>query len=65
MEILIGFTSITDINGNLTKGYTVSMTNKSGKRNTQDSDVFLDGSEIEIKITQLKKLLKTYFDAQV
>jgi len=65
MEILIGATIITDVDGNVTKGYTVSLTNRTGKRNTQDSDVFLDGSEIEIKITQLKRLLKNYFDAQV
>jgi hypothetical protein len=41
------------------------MVSRTGKRNTQDSDVFLNGSEIEAKIQQLKRLLKTYFDAQV
>jgi hypothetical protein len=65
MEILISETSITDVNGTVTKGYAVSVSNRAGKRNTQDSDVFLDGTEIETKIQQLRKLLKAYFDAQV
>ena len=65
MEILIQDTEITDVNGNVTKGYSVSMASRTGKRNTQDADVFLNGSEIEAKIQQLKRLLKTYFDAQV
>lgn len=65
MEILISETSITDVDGNTTKGYAVSMNNRSGKRNTQDSDVFLNGTEIEIKVQQLKRLLKDYFNSQV
>jgi hypothetical protein len=65
MEILISETTITDVNGNTTKGYAVSMNNRLGKRNTQDSDVFLNGTEIETKIQQLKKLLKDYFNSQV
>jgi len=65
MEILISETTITDVNGNTAKGYAVSMNNRLGKRNTQDSDVFLNGTEIETKIQQLKKLLKDYFNSQV
>jgi hypothetical protein len=65
MEILISETSITDVNGIVTKGYAVSVSNRTAKRNTQDADVFLSGTEIETKIQQLKKLLKNYFDAQV
>jgi hypothetical protein len=65
MEILISETSITDVDGNTTKGYAVSMSNRLGKRNTQDSDVFLNGTEIETKIQQLKKLLKDYFNSQL
>lgn len=65
MEILISETSITDINGVATKVYSVTMSNRTGKRNTQDADVFLNGSEIETKIQQLRRLLKTHFDAQV
>lgn len=65
MEILISETGITDVDGNTTKGYAVSMNNRSGKRNTQDSDVFLNGTEIEIKIQQLRRLLKDYFNSQV
>jgi|694.fasta_scaffold14675_18 hypothetical protein len=65
MEILISETSIIDADGNNIKGYSVSVSNRAGKRSIQDADVFLNGSEIETKIQQLRKLLKKYFDAQV
>jgi hypothetical protein len=65
MEIFISPTSITDVDGNITKGYLISTSTRTGKRNTQDSDVFLDGSDIEIKVQQLRRLLKLHFDAQV
>ena len=63
MEILISETIVADADGNKIKGYAVSVSNREGKRSIQDADVFLNGSEIEIKIQQLRKLLKNYFDA--
>lgn len=47
------------------KGYNVTFVVRNKKRAVNDSDFFPDGSEIETKIQQLKKLLKNYFDAQV
>lgn len=46
-------------------GYNVTFVNRNKKRAINDSDFFPNGSEIETKIQQLKKLLKNYFDAQV
>lgn len=65
MEILISPTSITDVDGNITKGYLISTNTKNGKINIQESDVFLDSSEIEIKVQQLRRLLKLHFNTQV
>jgi len=38
---------------------------KSKKKTINDADFFPEGSEVDVKIKQLKKLLKQYFDAQV
>lgn len=46
------------------KGYNVTFVNRNKKRSTNDTDFFPDGSEIEIKVQQLKKLLKDYFNSQ-
>ena len=47
------------------KGYNVTFVNRNKKRAINDSDFFLNGSEIETKIGELKKLLKNYFNSQV
>jgi hypothetical protein len=44
-------------------GYIVAMATQHGKRRVDESDFFPDGSDIETKIQQLKKLLRQYFDA--
>jgi hypothetical protein len=65
MEILISESTQIDVNGVVTTGYNVMFVNRNKKRSINDSDFFPNGSEIETKIGQLKKLIKTYFDAQV
>ena len=60
MEISILET--TDIETN-NKGYQVQFIGKTGKKQTNESDFFPGGSEIETKIQQLRKLLRQYFDA--
>ena len=45
------------------KGYLVSLAGQQGKKQINESDFFQDGSEIETKIQQLRKLLRQYFDA--
>lgn len=62
MEILIS--EQTQIGTNAT-GYSITFVNRNKKKTMNEQDFFADGSEIEIKVQQLKKLLKTYFDAQV
>lgn len=61
MEILIS--EVTDMEG--TKGYSITFVNRNKKKTLNEQDFFADGSEIEIKVQQLKRLLKNYFDAQV
>lgn len=61
MEILISETTTSD---NIT-GFNVTFINRNKKKTINDSDFFPAGSDVEVKIGQLRKLLKTYFDAQV
>lgn len=61
MEILISETTTSD---NIT-GFNVTFINRNKKKAINESDFFADGSEIYQKVIQLKRLLKTYFDAQV
>jgi hypothetical protein len=65
MEILISETSMTDINEITTNGFNITFVNRNKKKTINDADFFPAGSEVEVKIGQLKKLLKQYFDAQV
>ena len=61
MEILISETTTSD---NIT-GCNVTFINRNKKKTVNDADFFPDGSDVEVKIGQHKKLLKQYFDAQV
>ena len=61
MEILISETITSE---NIT-GFNVTFINRNKKKTINDADFFPEGSEVDVKIKQLKKLLKTYFDAQV
>ena len=61
MEILITETTTSD---NIT-GFNVTFINRNKKKAINESDFFPDGSEISQKVIQLKRLLKTHFDAQV
>jgi hypothetical protein len=62
MEILINESISTESN---TPGFNVTFVTRNKKKVINDSDFFSDGSDIGQKITQLKRLLKIYFDAQV
>lgn len=62
MEILISEYTSSD---NTTTGFNITFVNRNKKRAINESDFFADGSEISQKVIQLKRLLKTYFDAQV
>lgn len=44
------------------KGYLVSISDQSGRKQISESDFFANGSEIETKVQQLKKLLRQHFD---
>ena len=61
MEILITEMTTSD---NIT-GFNVTFINRNKKKTVNDADFFPAGSDVEVKIGQLKKLLKQYFDAQV
>ena len=63
MEILITETPVNDQNP--VAGFNVTFINRNKKKTINDSDFFPAGSDVEVKIGQLKKLLKQYFDAQV
>ena len=63
MEILIS--EINQNDQSLTAGFNVTFINRNKKKAINESDFFADGSEISQKVIQLKRLLKTYFDAQV
>jgi len=60
MEILISETTTSE---NIT-GFNVTFINRTKKKTINDADFFPEGSDVEVKIKQLKKLLKQYFDAQ-
>lgn len=60
MEILIS--EVTTMEG--IKGYSITYINRNNKRTINDQDFFPNGSEIETKVGQLKKLLKDYFISQ-
>jgi len=61
MEILISETVQSDTNA---AGFTVTFINRNKKKTLNENDFFADSTEIAQKVTQLKRLLKTYFDAQ-
>jgi hypothetical protein len=63
MEILITETTVNDQSP--VAGFNVTFINRNKKKTINDADFFPEGSEVDVKIKQLKKLLKTYFDAQV
>jgi len=46
-------------------GFNVTLIIRTKKKTINDSDFFPEGSEVDVKIKQLKKLLKQHFDAQV
>ena len=60
MEILIRESTQAETG---TQGYSVQFVARAGKKQTNESDFFPDGSEIETKIQQLKRLLRQHFDA--
>jgi hypothetical protein len=62
MEILIS--EQTQIGTDAT-GFSITFVNRNKKKTLNEQDFFADGSEIEAKVQQLKRLLKTHFDAQV
>lgn len=62
MEILIS--EQTQIGTDAT-GYSITFVNRNKKKTMNEQDFFADGSEIEAKVQQLKRLLKLHFDAQV
>lgn len=45
------------------KGYQVLFIARTGKKQINESDFFADGSEIETRIQQLRRLLRQHFDA--
>ena len=63
MEILITETAVNDQSP--VAGFNVTFINRNKKKTINDADFFPEGSEVDVKIKQLKRLLKTYFDAQV
>jgi hypothetical protein len=65
MEILISEQTQSNITGEPIKGYSVTFVNRNKKKTMNEQDFFADGTEIETKIQQLRKLLKNHFDAQV
>ena len=66
MEIQISEQTATDVNGVVSIiGYYVTFINKNKKKIINDSDLFPVGSDVDVRIGQLKKLLKNHFDAQV
>lgn len=62
MEILI---SETEKNDQSAAGFNVTFINRNKKRSINDTDFFSAGSDVEVKIGELKKLLKNYFNTQV
>ena len=62
MEILISEYTSSD---NTTTGFNITFVNRNKKKAINESDFFADNSDVAQKVTQLRRLLKTYFDAQV
>ena len=62
MEILITETTVNDQSP--VAGFNVTFINRNKKKTINDNDFFPEGSDVEVKIGQLKKLLKQHFDAQ-
>ena len=62
MEILISETANNEFGA---AGFNVTFINRNKKKTINDADFFPEGSEVDLKIKQLKKLLKQHFDAQV
>jgi hypothetical protein len=65
MEILISEQTNSGVNGLPITGFSVTFVNRNKKKTMNEQDFFADGTEIETKIQQLRKLLKNHFDAQV
>lgn len=65
MEILISEQTRSNDQGLPITGYSITFVNRNKKKTMNEQDFFENGSEIETKVQQLKRLLKTYFDAQV
>jgi hypothetical protein len=65
MEILISEQTNIGVNGLPITGFSVTFVNRNKKKTMNEQDFFADGTEIETKIQQLRKLLKNHFDAQV
>ena len=63
MEILIS--EINQNDQSPVAGFNITFVNRNKKKAINESDFFADGSEIVQKVIQLKRLLKTHFDAQV
>jgi hypothetical protein len=61
MEILITETVQSEFG---VAGCNVTFINRNKKKTINDADFFPEGSEVDVKIKQLKKLLKQYFNAQ-
>jgi hypothetical protein len=62
MEILISETPVNDQSS--VAGVNVTLIIRNKKKTVNDADFFPDGSDVEVKIKQLKRLLKQHFDAQ-
>ena len=62
MEILITETVQSEFGA---AGFNITFVHRNKKKTINDADFFADGSEIAQKVIQLKRLLKTHFDAQV
>ena len=62
MEILISETVQSDTNAT---GFNVTFITRNKKKAINEQDFFADSTVVAHNVTQLKRLLKTYFDAQV
>jgi hypothetical protein len=62
MEVLISETVKSEFGA---AGFNVTLIIRNKKKTINDADFFPEGSEVDLKIKQLKKLLKQHFDAQV
>lgn len=65
MEISIINSEVPQKDTDSIMGVTISANTKIGKSNLQQVDFFPDGSQIQIKVEELKTLLKDYFASQV